>query len=161
MKDFIASHTPEESAAELERLGGRDAIVCGAMITGASGEDFAKAHFVVSIVLDKGGKLTEEIVANKALIKACCSSTAESQIGLLTAVELLIVKDKRQGIKVFDKICKTLWEQDLVEEDQFKVWHAQEAALQNFYSEFKLGDAIKVRESAYAFLDWLEQGESD
>jgi len=24
-------------------------------------------------------------------------------------------------------------------------------------SEFKLGDAIKVRESAYKFLDWLEQ----
>ena len=29
-------------------------------------------------------------------------------------MELLIVKDKRNGIKVFDKICKTLWECDVV-----------------------------------------------
>ena len=32
LKDFIAGHSPEECAAELERLGGRDAIVCGAMV---------------------------------------------------------------------------------------------------------------------------------
>lgn len=161
-KEYIgAGHTPEECGAELERLGGVDAIVCGAMLTGRSGEDFAKAHFVISATLDQGGKLTEEIVQNKALLKACCASTPEAQIGFLTAMELLIVKDKRNGIKVFDKICKTVWECDVAEEDQFKVWHAQETALQNYYSEFKLGDAIKVRESAYKFLDWLEQGEDD
>jgi hypothetical protein len=135
MKEYIAAgHTPDECAAELERLGGQDAIVCGAMLTGRSGEDFAKGHFMVSCVLDQGGKLTEEIVANKALLKACFASTPEAQIGVLTAVELLIVKDKRQGIKVFDRICKTLWECDVVEEDQFKVWQAQETALQNYYS---------------------------
>jgi hypothetical protein len=84
------------------------------MLTGRSGEDFAKAHFVISATLDQGGKLTEEIVQNKALLKACCASTPEAQIGFLTAMELLIVKDKRNGIKVFDKICKTVWECDVV-----------------------------------------------
>jgi hypothetical protein len=69
---------------------------------------------VVSITLDQGGKLTEEIVQNKALLKACCASSPEAQIGFLTAVELLVVKDKRNGIKVFDKICKTVWECDVV-----------------------------------------------
>ena len=43
-------------------------------------------------VLDQGGKLTEEIVANKALLKACLACTADAQIGALTALELLIVK---------------------------------------------------------------------
>jgi len=28
------------------------------MLTGRSGEDFAKGHFLLSVVLDKGGKLT-------------------------------------------------------------------------------------------------------
>ena len=69
---------------------------------------------MVSITLDQGGKLTEEIVQNKALLKACCASSPEAQIGFLTAVELLVVKDKRNGIKVFDKICKTVWECDVV-----------------------------------------------
>lgn len=131
------------------------------MLAGRSGEDFAKCHFLLSVTLDQGGKLTEEIVENKALLKACCASTPEAQIGCLTAMELLIVKDKRNGIKVFDKICKTLWECDVVEEEQFKVWHSQETALQNYYSEFKLGDAIKLRESAYTFIEWLEEGEDE
>jgi hypothetical protein len=162
LKAYVgAGHSPEECAAELERLGGVDAIVCGAMLTGRSGEDFAKAHFVVSITLDQGGKLTEEIVQNKALLKACCASSPEAQIGFLTAVELLVVKDKRNGIKVFDKICKTVWECDVVEEDQFKVWRAQETALQKYYPEFELGDAINIRESADKFLEWLEEGEDD
>ena len=93
LKQFIAaSNTPEDCAAKLQELGGQDAIVCGSMLTGRSGEDFAKAHFVMSCVLDQGGKLTEEIVANKALLKACLACTAEAQIGALTAMELLIVK---------------------------------------------------------------------
>ena len=35
---------------------------------------------MVSIALDQGGKLTEEIVQNKALLKACCASTPEAQV---------------------------------------------------------------------------------
>jgi hypothetical protein len=46
LKAYVgAGHSPEECAAELERLGGVDAIVCGAMLTGRSGEDFAKVFF--------------------------------------------------------------------------------------------------------------------
>lgn len=130
------------------------------MLTGRSGEDFAKAHFLISATLDKGGKLTEEIVANKALFKACCPNPA-AQLGFLTAMELLIVKDKRNGMKVFDKVCKTIWESDIVEDDMFKVWHAKETVLQAFYNEFKLGDAIKVRESGLKFLEWLEASEEE
>eukprot|EP00281_Chroomonas_sp_CCMP1168_P027254 CAMPEP_0206250760 /NCGR_PEP_ID=MMETSP0047_2-20121206/21653_1 /ASSEMBLY_ACC=CAM_ASM_000192 /TAXON_ID=195065 /ORGANISM="Chroomonas mesostigmatica_cf, Strain CCMP1168" /LENGTH=219 /DNA_ID=CAMNT_0053676649 /DNA_START=63 /DNA_END=722 /DNA_ORIENTATION=- len=162
LKEYIsAGHTPEEIAAELERLGGVDALVCGAMIAGRGGEDFAKGHFLISCLLDQGGKLTEEIVSNKAIFKACFAGTSEGQLGILTAMELYIVTEKRNGIKVFDKVCKTLWECDIVEEDQFKVWQAQETALQAFYAEFKLGDAIKMREAASTFLDWLEEGEEE
>ena len=47
----------------------------------------------------------------------------------------------------------------MVEEDQFKVWQAQETALQNFYADFKLKDAVAIREAAGKFIEWLEEGE--
>ena len=58
-------------------------------------------------------------------------------------------------------MCKTLWECDVVEEDQFKVWQAQETALQNFYADFKLKDAVAIREAAGKFIEWLEEGEDE
>ena len=38
-------------------------------------------------------------------------------------------------------------------------WQEKEKALQEFYPEFVLADAIKMRESAVRFVDWMQEGE--
>ena len=166
--------SPEEIAAYLAQLGGKDGIVEGGM---CFDEEFAKAHFLVSATLDKGGKLTDEVHAcentstyrtflslttsqipsrradqdqrpdfqgvlrdagsqgpmlatllvrsasaagppadrcmlSSALRTAALRSTlpCAPQAKLLLALELLVVKAKRNGIKKYDAILKTAWE---------------------------------------------------
>jgi len=166
--------SPEEIAAYLAQLGGKDGIVEGGM---CFDEEFAKAHFLVSATLDKGGKLTDEVHARKNMstcraflslttsqipsrradqdqrpdfqgvlrdagsqgpmlatllvrfasaagspVDRCLlSSTLRAaalrsilpcapQSKLLLALELLVVKAKRNGIKKYDAILKTAWE---------------------------------------------------
>ncbi|KAJ1472265.1 hypothetical protein T484DRAFT_1975753 [Baffinella frigidus] len=161
LEEYMADHSPEEVAEFLISLGGKDGIIHGGI---GSDENFAKAHFLVCATLDKGGKLTEEIKTNAAVFKACCNTPA-LKASLLLAIELLVVKEKRNGIKKYDAILRCLWEADVADEAIIEEWHSKERALQPLYPGWKSDDAVKARQAAYKFVEWVqaaeESGDSD
>ncbi|EKX46963.1 translation initiation factor 5 [Guillardia theta CCMP2712] len=123
-------------------------------------EDFAKAHFLITASLLNAPKLTDEIVKRKELLKASCK-TEEQQMAFLFAMELMIVKEKRRGIKKYDDILRKLWEHDIISEDRMDTWYRKEDGLKQHYPDFQLDDAIDCRKAGWKFIDWVQQGEDE
>ena len=118
---------------------------------------------------------TLQIVKRKELLKACCK-TEEQQMAFLFAMELMIVKEKRRGIKKYDDILRKLWEHDvsfsslavhlndimqIISEDQMDTWYRKEDGLKQHYPDFQLDDAIDCRKAGWKFIDWVQQGEDE
>mmetsp|Transcript_4603 Transcript_4603/g.10196 ORF Transcript_4603/g.10196 Transcript_4603/m.10196 type:complete len:84 (-) Transcript_4603:350-601(-) len=61
----------------------------------------------------------------------------------------------------FGQVLRKLWENDIVGEDEVDWWVSKENALQEFFPEFKIDDAVAIRESARRFVEWVQEGEDE
>ena len=72
---YTDKHSPEETAAYLKELGGKDAIIYGASY--AARPDFAMMHFLVmgACCFDEEQPLPPQVVAKKDLLRAATTSS--------------------------------------------------------------------------------------
>mmetsp|Transcript_4604 Transcript_4604/g.10199 ORF Transcript_4604/g.10199 Transcript_4604/m.10199 type:complete len:125 (-) Transcript_4604:350-724(-) len=122
------------------------------------------SHFLIMAIIHVNGdgvKLTAQIDAEKAILKTWNKSNIDRQRSFLVAMELYIVKERRKGIARYDEVLRKLWENDIVGEDEVDWWVSKENALQEFFPEFKIDDAVAIRESARRFVEWVQEGEDE
>jgi len=158
---FVDKHSPEETAAFMEELGGEDAIIYGALWVGKPLH--AKAFFLLmaAACLNDEQPLAPQILEKKALFKAC-RGEADAQAALLVMLELFCVKERRAGLEEFGDVLKVLWERDIVDQEVIEAWIENERALQEVHpGHFSQSDAEAIRQSSRKFVEWLQAGEDE
>eukprot|EP00966_Prymnesium_polylepis_P146750 3389739-Prymnesium_polylepis.1 len=153
--------TPEAFAALVEQVGTANAIVYGGMCTDGP---TARAHFIVTAILDADDQSVQESVEErKALLKATVAAGGErSGACMMAAIESFTLnledKEKRdENVAAFDKVLQTIWEYEIVGEDDMRAWQADERAARLL--RVTTQGARSLRERGEVFLDWLEHGE--
>ena len=66
---------------------------------------------------------------------------------------------RESSIGSFDKSLKTLWEYDVVSEEEVRAWQLDERAAR--YLRVQPADAQRFHERGRVFLEWLDRGEGD
>uniref|UniRef100_A0A7S0AH68 W2 domain-containing protein n=1 Tax=Pyrodinium bahamense TaxID=73915 RepID=A0A7S0AH68_9DINO len=158
---YTGKHTPEETAAYLEELGGDDALIYGDLWVGKPLH--AKAFFLLmaAACLNDELPLAPQILEKRALFKACKGGD-EAQSALLVMLELFCIKERRAGLAEFGAVLKVLWERDIVEQGVIEAWIDNERALQEVHpGHFSQTDAETVRQSSREFVEWLQAGEDE
>eukprot|EP00411_Alexandrium_monilatum_P020852 CAMPEP_0175208922 /NCGR_PEP_ID=MMETSP0093-20121207/13867_1 /TAXON_ID=311494 /ORGANISM="Alexandrium monilatum, Strain CCMP3105" /LENGTH=183 /DNA_ID=CAMNT_0016502111 /DNA_START=51 /DNA_END=602 /DNA_ORIENTATION=- len=158
---FTGKHTPEETAAYMEELGGEDALIYGDLWVGKPLH--AKAFFLLmaAACLNDEQPLGPQILEKKALFQAC-KGAEDAQAALLVMLELFCVKERRAGLEEFGSVLKVLWEWDIVEQEVVEAWLENERALQEVHPKhFSQEDAEAIRGSSRDFVAWLNAGEEE
>ena len=154
--------SPEAFAALVDELGTKNAVVMGGMCTD---HPTARAHFVVMALIDlDDGSLPECLETRWKLLKAAVAAGGDGAgVALVAALEGLVCSDAVEGeareaaISGFDKSLKSLWEREVVSEDELRAWQADERAGRHY--RVQAADAQRLHDRGREFLEWVDHGE--
>ncbi|CAF3887677.1 unnamed protein product [Rotaria sordida] len=103
--------------------------------------------------------ILKDIDEYKLILTKLCTKNAKGQKYLLHAVEALIGEHDEIRLKIFNKktmskILLKFYDEDIIEEDTFYIWH--EKASKRFANKAK---AKEIREMSNEFIQWLRTAE--
>ena len=150
----------DEFAAKLDELGTADATVLGGMWAGPA--NMCRAHFAVAALIDcDDNPLNKCVELMRAPLKATVKTGGDGAgVCLLAALERYTTKeceDEKQGKAKWSKALQTMWEYEIVAEEDIRAWHADERAAGRL--QVSPVDAQDLRERSLRFFEWLEKEE--
>lgn len=138
--------TPAEVATEVKAIEGGPAIRMKALYEALFGE------------LVEGDRLSSAVSA-KAKYLAPHAGDAAGQLAQLVAVEYMLGVGLEGRVREAPLVLKTLYDEDLAEEDLILAWYAKDDA--GAVLDIPSDKAAAVREAAKPFVTWLEEASDD
>jgi len=116
-------------------------------------------HFLVEALLDEDEPLVPQVKAKKAYMIAACGQDAKLQMALACALELFITESAPEEFKKYVEILKTLYDEDVLEEEIILKWGADPKSAARFGVELETSQL--VRKQVKPFLEWLATADDD
>ena len=116
-------------------------------------------HFLVEALLDEDEPLVPQVKAKKAYMIAACGQDAKLQMALACALELFLTESAPEEFKKYVEILKTLYDEDVLEEEIILKWGADSKSAARFGVELETSQL--VRKQVKPFLEWLATADDD